>query len=136
MPVYDERNILHIGPPQRPGDAEVTRAMADAVRARIRDASGTLPVWAVLHEDRYDSPAYSDHADEDDDNDMGLSLCGLALNSVDAERLAAVHSVYWIRTNAWCNPPTCGTRLMAPARCKGRPSGASLRRARCVRMVL
>lgn len=86
MPVYDPRNILHIGPPQRAGDPEVTQEMMDTVRARINDAAGTLPVWLVLHEDRYDSPAYAD----DDDDDGGLSLCGLALNSVDAQRLAAL----------------------------------------------
>ncbi len=85
MPIYDPRNVLHIGPPQRTGNAEVTPAMAESVRARIRDAGGPLPVWLVLHEDRYDSPVYSD---DGDDSDMGLSLCGVALNSVDAERLA------------------------------------------------
>jgi hypothetical protein len=34
MPVYDERNILHVGPPQRAGDTQITPAMADTVRAR------------------------------------------------------------------------------------------------------
>lgn len=85
MPVYDERNILHIGPPQRAGDPEVTPALADAVRKRIKDVGGHLAVWAILHEDRYNSPSY---ADDEDDGDSGLSLCGLALNSVDAQRLA------------------------------------------------
>ena len=85
MPVYDPRNLLHIGPPQRAGDPEVTQAMADAVRQRIHDAGDTLPVWLVLHEDRYDSPSYSE---DDGDADSGLSLCGVALNSVDAQRLA------------------------------------------------
>jgi hypothetical protein len=88
MPIYDPRNVLHIGPPQRAGDPEVTQAMADAVRQRVRDVGGQLPVWAILHEDRYESPPYAD--DDDDDVDLGLSLCGLALNSVDAERLAAL----------------------------------------------
>lgn len=85
MPIYDPRNLLHIGPAQRASDPEVTPTMADDVRQRIRDAGGALPVWLVLHEDRYNSPAYSD--DEDDAN-SGLSLCGVALNSVDAQRLA------------------------------------------------
>ena len=85
MPVYDPRNVLNIGPPQRPGDPEVTPAIAEAVRQRIRDAGGALAVWLVLHEDRYDSPAY---ADDEDEADSGLSLCGVALNSVDAQRLA------------------------------------------------
>lgn len=87
MRVYDERNVLHIGPPQRKGDPEITPTMADAVRQRIRDAGGTLPVWLVLHEDRYDSPVY---ADDEDDGEFGLSLCGVALNSVEAQRLAAL----------------------------------------------
>lgn len=85
MPVYDPRNVLRIGLPQRPDDAEVTPAIADAVRQRIRDAGGALPVWLVLHENRYDSPVY---ADDEDEGDSGLSLCAVALNSVDAERLA------------------------------------------------
>jgi len=70
----------------RSGAPEVTPAMAESVRQRIKSAGGNLPIWAVLHEDRYDSPTYAD----DDDDDGGLSLCGLALNSVDAERLAAL----------------------------------------------
>ena len=78
MPLRDERNILRM-------DAGITAAMADAVRQRIKGADGNLLIWAVLHEDRYDSPSY---ADDEDDGDSGLSLCGLALNSVDARRLA------------------------------------------------
>ena len=85
MPVYDPRNVLHIGPPLRPGDPEITSAMADAVQKHIQDAGGALPVWLVLHEDRYDSPSYSE---DDDDADSGLSLCAVALNSVDAQHLA------------------------------------------------
>jgi hypothetical protein len=85
MPVYDPRNLLHIGPPQRASDPEITQAMAEMVRQRIRDAGGGLPVWLILHEDRYDSPVYSE---DEDDADSGLSLCGVALNSVDAQRLA------------------------------------------------
>ncbi|MGA7178894.1 MAG: hypothetical protein WBX11_04810 [Thiobacillaceae bacterium] len=87
MPLQDERNILHIGPLPRPGHAEVTPAMADAVRERIIAAGGKLTVWAVLHDDLYDSPIYSD---DDDPGDVVLSLRGIALNSVDAERLAAL----------------------------------------------
>src|SRR5579863_2632786 len=87
MPVYDPRNVLHIGPPQRAGDSEVTPAMADAMRQRIGEAGGALPIWLVLHEDRYDSPVY---ADDEDEGDSGLSLCGVALNSVDARRLADI----------------------------------------------
>jgi hypothetical protein len=55
MPVPDERNILHIGPPQREGHTEITQAMADTVRRRIEDAGGRLVVWAVLHEDVYET---------------------------------------------------------------------------------
>jgi hypothetical protein len=44
MPVYDARNVLHIGPPQREGDAEIAPAMADAVRQRIQGAGGNLVV--------------------------------------------------------------------------------------------
>lgn len=87
MQIQDERNILHIGPPQRPCDPEVTPVMAAAVRERIAGAGGNLTVWAVLHDDRYDSPVYSD---EDDPGDIVLSLRGIALNSMDAERLAAL----------------------------------------------
>lgn len=87
MPVYDPRNVLHVGLPQRKGDPEITQAMADAVRQRICGAGGALPVWLVLHEDRYDSPVY---ADDEDEADSGLSLCGVALNSVDANALAAL----------------------------------------------
>lgn len=82
MPLQDERNILRM-------DAGITPAMVDAVRQLIRDAGGSLTIWAVLHEDLYDSPVYAD----DDDNDGGgggLSLRGIALNSMDAERLAAL----------------------------------------------
>lgn len=87
MPPQDKRNILHIGPPQRPGDPEITPAMADAVRRRIEVAGGNLTLWAVLHDDLYDSPVYSD---EDDPGDIAMSLRGVALNSADAQRLAAL----------------------------------------------
>lgn len=87
MPLQDKRNILHIGPPQRPGDPEITPAMADTMRRRIEDAGGNLTVWTVLHDDLYDSPVYSD---ENDPGDIAMSLRGVALNSVDAQRLAAL----------------------------------------------
>jgi hypothetical protein len=87
MPSYDDRNVLMMGSPQHPGQTEITPAMVEAVRQRIKDAGGSLTIWAVLHEDRYDSSAY---ADDDDGYDFGLSICGIALKSVDAERLAAL----------------------------------------------
>lgn len=59
--------------------------MVEAMRQRIDDAGASLTSWAVLHEGRYDSPVH-----DDEDRDAGLSLRGLALNSVDAERLAAL----------------------------------------------
>ena len=79
MPVYDERNILHIGPPQREGDTEITPAMADTVRQCIMDAGGKLLVWAVLHEDRYET-LYGDG--------FYIHVRGIALNAKDAHVLA------------------------------------------------
>jgi hypothetical protein len=79
MPTQDERNILHIGAPQREGDPEITPAMADAVAARIREAGGTLTVWAVLHEDVYETQS---------GDGFYLHVRGIALNSEDAHRLA------------------------------------------------
>ena len=35
----DKRNILHIGPPQHPGGIEITPAMVENVRQRIKDAA-------------------------------------------------------------------------------------------------
>jgi hypothetical protein len=81
MSVADERNILHIGPPRREGDPEITPAMADAVVARIREAGGTLTVWAVLHEDVYETQS---------GDGFYLHVRGIALNSEDARRLAAL----------------------------------------------
>src|SRR6185312_12672493 len=81
MPVYDPRNVLHIGPPQRKGDPEITIAMADAVRQRIEGAGGKLVVWSVLHEDVYET-RYGDG--------FYLHVHGLALNSNDAHTLAAL----------------------------------------------
>jgi hypothetical protein len=49
------------------------------VRRRIKDAGGILTVWAVLHEDVYESK-FGDG--------FYLHLHGAALNSADAQRLA------------------------------------------------
>jgi len=81
VPEYDERNILHIGPPARRGDAAITQAMADAVRQRIEDAGGTLTVWAVLHEDLYETRL---------GDGFYLHVRALALNGDDAHQLAAL----------------------------------------------
>lgn len=81
MSDYDERNILHIGPPARPGDAAITQAMADAVRQRIEVAGGTLTVWAVLHEDVYETRL---------GDGFYLHVRALALNGDDARQLAAL----------------------------------------------
>src|SRR5665213_417621 len=80
MPVDDKRNVLHFGPPGHPGGTEMTPAMVDAVRKLINDAGGTLTVWAVLHEDVYETRL---------GDGFYLHVHGLALNSADAERLAA-----------------------------------------------
>jgi hypothetical protein len=79
MQFSDERNLLRIGPAARPGDAEITPAMVDVVRQRIKDAGGILTVWAVLNEDVYETK-YGDG--------FYLHVHGIALNSVDAQRLA------------------------------------------------
>ena len=79
MPIFDKRNVLHVGPPDRPGESEVTPAMVEAVCQRIEDAGGTLTVWAVLHEDVYES-RYGDG--------FYLHLHGIALNGKDAQCLA------------------------------------------------
>jgi hypothetical protein len=81
MSFHDERNVLHIGPPQRDGDPEITPAMADAVRQRIEDAGGTLTVWAVLREDVYETRL---------GGGFYLHVKGIALNSEDAQALAAL----------------------------------------------
>ena len=54
MPLSNEGNILHIGPPQRPGDHEIKLEMAEAVVARIKQAGGFLAVRDVLREHLYD----------------------------------------------------------------------------------
>jgi hypothetical protein len=89
MPVYDERNILCIGPPQREGDTEITPAMADTVRQRIQDAGGKLLVWAVLHEDRYET-LYGDG--------FYIHVRGIAPSSKDAHTLAELAGESeWVR---------------------------------------
>ena len=52
MALPDDRNILKFGPPKYAGETEITPAMVESVRQRIRDAGGILTVWAVLHEVR------------------------------------------------------------------------------------
>jgi hypothetical protein len=81
MALPDDRNILKLGPPQYPGQTEITSAMVESVRQRIRDAGGILTVWAVLHEDVYETQI---------GDGFYLHAHGLALNSADAERLAAL----------------------------------------------
>ena len=78
MSSEDKRNVLHIGPPKHPGGTEITSAMVESVCQRIKDAGGTLTVWAVLHEDVYES-RYGDGT--------YLHVHGLALNSADGHRL-------------------------------------------------
>jgi hypothetical protein len=81
MPLPDDRNILKFGPPQHPGQVEITAAMVESVRQRIKEAGGTLTVWAVLHEDVYET-RYGDGC--------YLHVHGLALNGNDGRRLAAL----------------------------------------------
>ena len=47
MPDHDQRNVLHVGAPARPGDPEVTQATVDAVAARITAAGGALTIAAL-----------------------------------------------------------------------------------------
>jgi hypothetical protein len=79
MPLPDDRNILKLGPTQYPGEVEITAAMVDSVRQRIKDAGGILTVWAVLHEDVYETRL---------GDGFYLHVHGLALNSADAQKLA------------------------------------------------
>jgi hypothetical protein len=81
MSEYDERNILHMGRPARPGDAQITPAMAEAVRQRIKDAGGMLTVWAVLREDVYETRL---------GDGFYLHVRAIALNGDDARQLAAL----------------------------------------------
>ena len=54
MEFKDKRNVLRVGPPEHPGETEITPAMVETVRQRIKDAGGILTVWAVLNEDVYE----------------------------------------------------------------------------------
>src|SRR5260370_31989482 len=81
MPLPDDRNILKFGPPKYAGETEITPVMVESVRQRIRDAGGILTVWAVLDEDVYET-RFGDG--------FYLHVRGLALNSADADRLAAL----------------------------------------------
>ena len=76
----DERNILHIGPATWPR-REITPAMAESVRQRIANAGGTLTVWAVLHEDVYETRL---------GDGFYLHVRAVALNGDDARTLAAL----------------------------------------------
>ncbi len=79
MPLPDDRNILKFGPPKYPGQAEITPAMVESVRQRIKEAGGILTVWAVLNEDVYEThPAFALHRADDKimQNAIGLDAGG------------------------------------------------------------
>jgi hypothetical protein len=57
------------------------RSRTASARRRIREAGGCLAIWAVLHEDVYET-AFGDG--------FYLHLCGIALNDEDAHRLVAL----------------------------------------------
>lgn len=79
MTFEERRNVLRIGPPEHPGETEITPPMVETVRQRIKDAGGILTVWAVLHEDVYET-RFGDG--------FYLHVSGIALDSADAQRLA------------------------------------------------
>jgi hypothetical protein len=79
VPLPDDRNILKLGPPEHPGQPEITPAMVESVRQRIRAAGGILTVWAVLHEDVYETRS---------GDGFYLHAHGLELNSADAQKMA------------------------------------------------
>src|SRR5208282_2449522 len=81
MEFEKRRNVLRIGPPEHPGETEITSAMVETVRQRIKGAGGTLTVWAVLNEDVYET-SFGDG--------FYLHVSGIALDSADAERLVAL----------------------------------------------
>jgi hypothetical protein len=83
MPLPDDRNILKLGPTEHPGQTEITPAMVESVRQRIKEAGGILTAWAVLHEDVYETQL---------GDGFYLHAHGLALNSADAQSLAALGS--------------------------------------------
>lgn len=74
MSVDDERNIM-------PMDAAITPATVETVCQRIKDARGTLTVWAVLREDVYETRL---------GDGFYLHVKAIALNGDDARRLAAL----------------------------------------------
>jgi len=81
MSFEDKRNVLRMGPPEHPGETEITSAMVETVRQRIKDGGGILTVWAVLDEDVYESQ-FGDG--------FYLHVKGVALNSADADKLVAL----------------------------------------------
>ena len=81
MALPEDRNTLKFGPPKYAGQTEIMPAMVESVRQRIRDAGGILTVWAVLHEDVYETQL---------GDGFYLHAHGLALNRADADRLAAL----------------------------------------------
>ena len=105
MPIDDKRNILRIGPPEHPGETEITPAMVESVRQRIKDAGGILTVWAVLHEDVYETQ-FGDG--------FYLHARGIALNSADAERSPRSAAAIRIRKMA-CQ----GLQARAERQCAG-----------------
>lgn len=84
MSFKDKRNVLRTGPPEHHGETEITPAMVGTVRQRIKDAGGILTVWAVLHEDVYETRL---------GDGFYLHVEAIALNGEDAERLAALPPV-------------------------------------------
>ena len=81
MQFAEKRNVLRVGPPEHPGDTEITPGMVDALRRGVQDAGGTLSVWAVLHEDVYETTL---------GDGFYPHVRGIALNSPDAHKLAAL----------------------------------------------
>ena len=81
MSFEDKRNVLRTGPPELLGETEITPAMVESVHQRIKEERGILTVWAVLEEDVYETQ-FGDG--------FYLHVRGLALNSADADRLAAL----------------------------------------------
>ena len=72
MQFGDKRNVLRIGPPEHPCETEITPAKVEIVQQRIKDAGVFLTVWAVLHEDVYET-RFGDG--------FYLHVSGIAMNS-------------------------------------------------------
>lgn len=81
QPPADKRNTLRISRFAWFRSTGVSAAMVERARRRIADAGGTLAWWAVLREDIYET-AFGDG--------LYLHLRAIALNPIDAERLAAL----------------------------------------------